>query len=88
MFSNELTPSGGNFLHHGIIFPRKLQHFADFLLAGRRGFWRISQGDVVEPGLEGGVEEFLPLVADVDDKAAAEEQVFEAEAGRHAAVVE
>ena len=42
----------------------------------------------MEPGHEGRVEELVPLVAHVEDEAAAEEEVLQAEAGRHAAEVE
>ena len=43
---------------------------------------------VVDPGLEGRVEELEPLVVDVVDERVAEEEVLEAEAGGHAPEVE
>ena len=42
----------------------------------------------MNPWHEGRVEELLPLIAHVEDEAAAEEEVLQAEAGRHAAIVE
>lgn len=44
--------------------------------------------DVVDPGLQLRVEELLPLVAHVEHKGAAQEEVLEAETGRHASEVE
>ena len=42
----------------------------------------------MDPGLECRVEELVPLVADVEHEAAAEEEMLETETGRDAAEVE
>lgn len=44
--------------------------------------------DVVDPGLQLGVEKLLPFIAHVEHQGATEEEVFEAEAGCHAPEVE
>ena len=48
----------------------------------------LTPRNVVDPGRERGVEELPPLAAHVEDEAAAEEEVLQAEGGRHAAEVE
>jgi hypothetical protein len=47
-----------------------------------------ANGNIVDPRPQKRVEKLLPLFAHVEDEAAAEKEVFEPEAGRHAAVVE
>ena len=41
---------------------------------------QFSSRNVVDPGFEGRVEKLVPLVAHVEDEAAAEEEVLQAEA--------
>ena len=48
----------------------------------------LTPRNVVDPGRERGVEELPPLAAHVEDEAAAEEEVLQAETGRDAAEVE
>jgi hypothetical protein len=81
MFDDKVAAAPGNSFSHVVVFDCELDKVA--------GLAEVAPNrDVVHPGTEGGVEELEPLVVNVVHERVAQEQVFEAEAGRYSAEVE
>ena len=81
VLADELLATLGDLADNSVILLGKLDQFLSVLEV-------LSHWNVVDPGLQGVVEELEPLVAHVKDQGLAEEQVLESEACCHSSEVE